>query len=99
MKKNGYQIARRERDLARGKLGRKNMKRRNRRRVERAEAGRCGKRSWDDLERAKAGVMHSLMNPRCNAASLAIYLCPKCDRYHQTSQLEGGRVVLVLTRE
>jgi hypothetical protein len=99
MKKNGYQIARRQRDIERGRLDRKNMKRRNRRRVERAERGACGKRRWLDLEQAKSGVMRSLLNPRCRFESLAIYVCPECGAYHQTSQLNGGRVVVILSRE
>lgn len=74
-------------------------RKRNRRRVERAALGFCGKRSWRDVEDAKRAAVSSLAHPRNPVRAVAIYLCGRCGAYHQTRQLEGRNVVLVLERE
>lgn len=70
----------------------------NRRRVERAEAGGCGKRMWRNLEQAKEQAAGALTHERYEAAALAIYVCPHCGCYHQSRQLDGPNVVAIVRR-
>lgn len=74
-------------------------RKRNRRRVERAELGFCGKREWRDLEAAKRAAVGSLAHPKNPVTAVAIYHCTRCGWFHQSRRLDGPNVVLVLERE
>lgn len=71
---------------------------RNRRRVERAEAGGCGKRMWRDLDQAKQHARGALEHTLNENDALAIYLCWRCCCYHQSRQFDGPNVVAIVRR-
>jgi hypothetical protein len=70
----------------------------NRRRQQRAADGRCAKRQWRNLEDAQRAAVGSLRHPDNLRDAVAIYVCPACGWYHQTSRTDGRDVVLVVER-
>jgi hypothetical protein len=70
----------------------------NRRRLERQEAGGCGKRMWRDLGQAVTQARGALEHTLNVNDALAIYLCWRCGCYHQSRQLDGPTVVAIVRR-
>jgi hypothetical protein len=71
---------------------------RNRRHVERAEAGGCGKRMWRTIEQAEIHVRGALTNPLNQIAVVGIYFCPRCEHFHQTRRVDGPDIVRIISR-
>ena len=72
--------------------------RQNRRRVERAESGRCEKRRWHDVEQATAAIATALSHPTNPVTRVAIYVCSRCGWLHQSRRTDGANVVRVVER-
>lgn len=71
----------------------------NRRRMERAARGRCGKRQWRNIDDATRAVVQSLASPRNPVRAMSIYICRWCGWYHQSRSTTGDDVVRVIERE
>lgn len=70
----------------------------NRRRVERAESGACGKRRWHDVEQATIAIAMALSHPSNPVERVAIYVCSRCGWLHQSRRTDGANVVRVVER-